>query len=177
MKESMKIKTTTILYKFKDPEGIIYEKARAGRPLEDLEKQFWEYLEGRKKVLGNVFLDEGVNYLWTLVCTGSGTFFDAQHACLGVGDGTTPEDPSQTGLRGANKYYKSMDSGFPTYGSGRVATFRATFGGNEANFAWNEWTVANGCSDDAINLNRKQEALGTKASGSTWILTVQLKIA
>ncbi|MHC1628477.1 MAG: hypothetical protein ACXQTI_06595, partial [Candidatus Nezhaarchaeales archaeon] len=85
-------------------------------------------------------------------------------------------DYSQTGLTGTNKYYKGMDTGYPVFGSARKATFRSTFGGTEANFTWNEWTVANGPDDTSINLNRKVESLGTKSEGSTWILTVELSI-
>jgi len=172
----MKIVTETMLLKFRDPDGWIYSVSRAGAKLEELEQEFRRYLEEKRRVLGNVFLDEGVNYIWTALCGGSFTPFDSANAHIGVGDGTDPEDPSQTGLTGTNKYYKGMDTGYPTYGSNRLATFRSTFGPDEANFAWNEWTVANGPGDEYINLNRKVESLGTKTQGSTWILTVQLKI-
>ena len=62
------------------------------------------------------------------------------------------------------------------FGNFISGTFRSTFGDTEANFAWNEWTVANGSDDSATNLNRKVESLGTKSSGSTWIITVELSI-
>ena len=175
-KEAMRILTETILLKFRDHDNWIYQVSRSGAKLQELEHEFKRYLEEKRRVLGNVFLDEGVNYIWTALCGGSFTPFDAANAHIGVGDGTESEDPSQTGLTGTNKYYKSMDTGYPTYGSDRLATFRATFGADEANFAWNEWTVANGPGDEYINLNRKQESLGTKTQGSTWILTVQLRI-
>jgi hypothetical protein len=55
--------------------------------------------------------------------------------------------------------------------------FRSTFGTAEANFTWAEWTVANGNSDTAVNLNRKVESLGTKTSGATWVLQVELSIS
>jgi len=90
--------------------------------------------------------------------------------------GRQRRDPSQTGLQGTNKYYKIVDSGYPQI-SGTQIIFRATFGPNEANFSWNEWTVANGSSDAAVNLNRKVENLGTKSSGSTWVLQVTLSIS
>jgi len=54
--------------------------------------------------------------------------------------------------------------------------FRATFGPNEANFDWREWTVANGDSDAAVNLNRKVQDMGRKIPGTTWAMEVQLKI-
>lgn len=175
-REFVKGTSTTHIYKFKDPTGEIYRLSKMGKPIEEILSKFKDNLIEVKVVKGNLFLAEGINYIWTALCGGSFTPFDSTHACIGVGDGTTPENYSQTGLQGTNKYYKSMDTGYPTYGTDRKATFRATFGANEANFAWNEWTVANGCSDDAINLNRKVESLGTKSPGSTWILTVELSI-
>lgn len=174
--DGAKLKTITTLYKFNDPTGEIAKASRHGTSLEQIEKEFKDQLIEKKVVKGNLFLAEGINYIWTAMCGGAFTPFDNTHAYLGVGDGTASESYDQTGLQGTNKYYKGMDTGYPTYGSARKATFRATFGGDEANFAWNEWTVANGNSDAAINLNRKVESLGTKSSGSTWILTVELII-
>jgi hypothetical protein len=166
----------TRVYKFIDPTGEIYRASRLGKSIGEILRQFADRLLEMKEVKGNLFLAEGINYIWTALCGGSFTPFNSANAHIGVGDGTTAEDYAQTGLQGVNKYYKGMDTGYPTYGSDRKATFRATFGGTEANFAWNEWTVANGNSDNAINLNRKVESLGTKSEGSTWILTVELII-
>ena len=125
---------------------------------------------------GNVLLNEGINLLWTLACGGSGTPWNAANAYIGVGDGTTAENAAQTGLQGTSKAYKVMDSGYPTYGTDQKAQWQSTFAGTEANFSWREITVANGSSDAAVNLNRKVQDLGTKASGTTWIaqLTITL---
>jgi len=174
--EQAKLHTVTEVYKFNDPKGEVYEAGRSGEKIKKLEKEFYDYLYEKKKIVGNLFLDEGINYIWTALCGGAFTPFDSANAHIGVGDGTTPEDYTQTGLTGVNKFYKPMDTGYPTYGTDRKATFRSTFGGTEANFTWNEWTVANGSDDTAINLNRKVESLGTKSSGSTWIMTVELSI-
>ena len=54
-----------------------------------------------------------------------------------------------------------MDSTYPQR-TNQTAIWRATFGSADANFAWNEFTVANGNSDSAVNLNRKVENKGTK---------------
>jgi hypothetical protein len=127
-------------------------------------------------VPGNILLNEGINLLWTLACGGSGTPWNAANAYIGVGDGTTAESADQTGLQGTNRQYKAMDAGYPTYGSNQQAKWQSTFGSADANFTWNEITVANGSSDTATNLNRKVQSLGTKASGTTWIaqLTITL---
>ena len=60
---------------------------------------------------------------------------------------------------------------------GQTVTFRSIWASAEGNFDWNEWTVANGSSDSATNLNRKVAALGTKASGSEWTLTVAITVS
>jgi len=125
---------------------------------------------------GNILLNEGINLVWTLVCGGSGTPFNNANAYIGVGDSSTAESATQTGLLGTNVAYKGMDSGYPQYGSNQQAKWQSTFGGDEANFTWNEITVANGSSNAATNLNRKVQSLGTKASGTTWVaqLTITL---
>lgn len=142
------------------------EAFKAGEVLEEL------------KIDGNMLLNEGINELWTLVAGGGGTAFSNANAYLGVGDSSTAESASQTGLQAAtNKLYKAMDVSYPTYGTSQKITFRATFGGTDANFAWNEFTVANGSSDTGKNLNRKVSAQGTKTSGQTWQLTLEITLS
>lgn len=127
---------------------------------------------------GNVLLNEGINTLWTLLCSSSGTKFDNTNAYLGVGDSSAAEDPTQTGLQAStNKQYIGMDVSFPTYGTSQKATWEATFTSAYANYAWNEFTVANGNSDAAMNLNRKVSSQGTKASGQSWQLSFAISLS
>jgi len=129
-------------------------------------------------IKGNILLNEGINTIWTLVAGGSATPFNSSNSYLGVGDSTTSESPTQTGLQATtNKLYKAVDSGYPIYGTNQKITFRATFNGSEANFAWNEFTVANGNSDSAVNLNRKVSSQGTKVSGQIWELTLEIELS
>jgi len=126
-------------------------------------------------IKGNLLLNEGINTIWTLVAGGSATPFNSSNSYLGVVDSSTAESATQTGLQATtNKLYKAVDSGYPTYGTNQKITFRATFNGSEANFAWNEFTVANGNSDSAVNLNRKVSSQGTKVSGQIWELTLEI---
>ena len=138
-------------------------------------------LLSESKIDGNVLLNEGINELWTLVCSSSGTKFDNSNAYLGVGDDDTAEAATQTGLNPSggsslNQLYKAMDGGYPTYGTAQKATWRATFGAAEANFAWKEFTVANGSSGASVNLNRKVSDQGTKTSGQVWELTLEITL-
>ena len=171
-RDSGRLKTVTRIFIFDDPDGSIAKQLQNGASIE----RFIDKLKEVKTVEGNVFLNEGITFIWQAVTGVTGlTYFDGSHAYIGVGDGTTPEDPTQTGLQGTNKYYKLVDSGYPQV-SGNIVKFRATFGPDEGNFSWREWSVANGNSDAAVNLNRKVQDLGTKASGTTWTIEVQLQI-
>jgi len=127
------------------------------------------------KSTGNCLLNTGINAIWAAVCGGTFTAFNSTYATIGVGDSSTAAAATQTDLQAStNKAYMTMDSGYPTYGTSQLATFKASFGTGEANFAWNEWVVKN--SSSAVCLNRKAESLGTKASG-TWTLTVTITLA
>ncbi|GAH96133.1 unnamed protein product, partial [marine sediment metagenome] len=106
--------------------------------------------------------------------SGASHIFDNAAAQIGVGDSTTAADATQTDLQAAtNKTYKGMESGYPTSTS-QKATFKASFGSSEANYAWEEWVVKQ--STSAICLNRKVESLGTKSTG-TWTLEVEISLS
>jgi len=141
-----------------------------------------EYKEGKSYetvvIDGNILLNEGINEFWTLACGSSGTKFDATNAYIGVGDSNTAEDATQTGLQAVtNKLYKAMDAGFPTYGTSQKSTWQATFLSAEANFSWQEFTVANGNSDSATNLNRKVSNQSTKVAGQIWVCNLAITLS
>jgi hypothetical protein len=132
----------------------------------------YEVIEGE----GNCLLNSGINEMWDLITgevSGSGHIFDNTTAQIGVGDSSTAADPSQTDLQGTNKTYQGMENGYPT-STNQKATFKASFGESEANYAWNEWVVKQATS--AKCLNRKVENLGTKSSG-TWTLEVSITLS
>ena len=181
MKDHVKMKSEWIISKFRDPTGKIAEKLRAGASIESIVKEHPDAFLGTEVVKGNVALREGL-YLLTGIISGLDTTsakWDAANARLGVGDSTATEDASQTGLQGTNKAFKGMDSGYPQRAASESAAeqyveWRSTFGGDEANFAWNEFTVVNAANDTGKNLNRKVVSKGTKASGETWTLSLKI---
>ena len=119
---------------------------------------------------GNLLLNEGITALQNLLIGAAETAFNNANSYLGVGDSSTAASAGQTGLQAStNKLYKAMETSYPTISS-QTTTWRSVFGSSEANFAWNEFTVASGNSDAADNLNRKVSAEGTKASGQVWTL-------
>ena len=122
---------------------------------------------------GNILLNEGITRLQNLLIGGGGTVYDNTNARLGVGDDATAAAAGQTDLQAAvNKLYKGMEATYPLI-SGQVTTWRSVFASAEANYAWNEFTVDNGLAA-SDNLNRKVSTQGTKASGQTWTLDLQI---
>lgn len=127
---------------------------------------------------GNLLLNEGIAVVLDLACgLATPDAFSEANAYLGVGDSSTAEGAAQTALQAAsNKLYKAMETGYPQR-SGQTVTWRSVFGSSDANFDWNEFTVANGSTDAAVNLNRKVSAQGTKASGQTWTLDLSITLS
>jgi len=175
MKAKLVPKITWKILKFDDPTGEIERISKSGLMTpEKLAEIYKDKLQGKEQFEGNVILDEGANALWTLVCGGTATHFGSANAYIGVGDGTTAESNTHTGLQGVNIQYVAVDS--VSFGSDRKATWQATFGGTLANFAWEEITVANGADNTATNLNRKVQSMGTKSAGATWIAILEITI-
>lgn len=130
-------------------------------------------LKGESVFHQNVLLNEGITALLNLLTGETETAFNNANAYLGVGESTTAAAASQTGLQGVSVTYKAMEASYPSI-SGQTVTFRSVFGSDDANNAWQEFSVANGNSDSADNLNRKVSDQGTKASGQTWTLDLAI---
>lgn len=107
------------------------------------------------------------------------TPYDITNALIGIGDGggtvPAPQATDYELVGNPNDWYMGMDPTFPQV-SGGVMTWQGTVGPNTANFAWNEWGLFNGRgkSNHGIMFNHKGVALGTKASGSTWVFQAQI---
>lgn len=128
-------------------------------------------------VHGNELTNAGINLVMSAICVTGQTLFSAANAYLCVGDSTTAFAASQTDLQAAtNKVRVAMTGGFPTYGTSQKATWKASFGSAVANWAWQEFAVANASTGGTI-LNRKVSVQGTKASGQTWDLTLEITLA
>jgi hypothetical protein len=123
----------------------------------------------------NLFLTAGINELWKLVTGQSANTFTNAQAQIGVGDSAAAAAAGQTDLQAAtNKTYKAMDATFPSVPAAGAVQFRATFGSADANYVWAEFVVKHGTS--LISLDRGVSAMGTKAVGTTWQITVTLSI-
>lgn len=137
-----------------------------------------DYIDGAPydvcEFFGNVLLNEGITALLNLLSGAAETAFNNANSYLGVGDSATAAAATQTGLLAAsNKLYKAMEATYPQIAD-QTITWRSVYGSAEANWDWNEFTVASGNSDAADNLNRLVSAQGTKASGQTWTLDLEI---
>lgn len=122
----------------------------------------------------NLLLNEGIAEHMDLLAGLGGYAFSNALAYLGVGDSSAAAAATQTGLQAVtNKLYKAMSAGFPQR-TGQTLTWQAVFGADEANFDWNEFSLANGNSDSAKNLNRKVSPEGVKPSGRVWTLELAI---
>lgn len=124
----------------------------------------------------NLLLDNGVTTLWKLFANiDSQIPFSSANAVMKVGDNTTAESASQTDiLATVNKASKKVEAGFPTV-TGRTITYQTTFEENEANFAWQEFAIANGTGGNNVSINRKVEYKGTK-NGGIWTLRATITL-
>jgi hypothetical protein len=150
------------------PEQI--DAGLAGKPYESITR------------CGNLLVYGGASSLFHRLTGGTTvTAFDNSNAHIGVGDSSTAAAASQTDLQAStNKLRKAMDATYPTHTDGTIqsaasATFRSTFGTSDANFTWNEWAIFNASSSGRM-LNRKVENLGTKSSGTTWVMTITVTL-
>lgn len=131
---------------------------------------------------GNLLMYGGASALWHRLIGGTAVVaYSEANAHIGVGDGSAATAATQTDLQGATKFRKPMAAGYPSHADGTTAgaqqlVFRSVFGPTEANFTWAEWAIFNASAAGRM-LNRKVEALGTKAAGATWTYTVTLSLA
>jgi hypothetical protein len=174
MNEKISWKTHWRISKFRDPDNMIAAMLQQGAKIEDVIQQFPEAFLGEEHFEGNIALNEGLQAIIDLICgLATVTKWDNANARLGVGDSNAAEDASQTGLQGTNKTFKGMDTGYPTR-TNQTVEWRATFGATDANYHWYEFTVVNAADDTGKNLNRKVADKGTKSSGETWTLSLQI---
>lgn len=130
-----------------------------------------------KSEFQNAVLTEGKAAVANLLIGAAETAFNNANAYIGVGDDTTAFSAAHTGLQAStNKAYVGMESGYPQYSAGAI-TFQAVFDGDTANFSWQEFTVASGNSDAAVNLNRAVSDQGTKVSGQIYTINLILTIS
>ncbi|MGA8856191.1 MAG: hypothetical protein WB643_03385 [Candidatus Bathyarchaeia archaeon] len=164
--------------KFLDPGDRISSLSQRGVSIDRLNRMFARQYLGRSRFKGNLLLNSGINVAWGLICGAGGTAFDNTHAFIQVGDSSaSPSDATKTGIQAAsNKLSKGMNATYPLAAAAQAEVWQSTFATSEANYAWNEIAVSN-ANDYTHALNRLVAAMGTKASGATWIVTLTITLS
>ncbi len=164
------------LDKFHDPTGEIARVLQAGLPMAEALQRYKDAFLGTEEWMQNLALNVGLQNLIDIICgIGTTTLYNNANARLGVGSDATAAAATQTDLLDASPTWKAMDATYPQR-SNQTAEWRATFGSAEANKAWEEYAVDNGSSAHKL-LNRKVESKGTKSSGETWTLSLQVSFS
>lgn len=145
----------------------------------------------------NGLLNAGITALWNIFFgntsaansgaspAGANAVPTNAQARLGIGDSSTAFAATQTDLQAAtNKFYQGMDATFPSV-SAQTLSLKATVTGTNADFAWNEF-VSDACNGSnststtrsgGATFNRAVSAQGTKASGQSWALTLNITLS
>lgn len=154
------------------------EDFKANIPSMVLDGKTGEHLPARSEIEGNLLLNEGIAELLDLLCSlGAPVAFSNANAYIGVGDSAAVEAATQTDLQAAtNKLYRAMAATYPQRAA-QTVTWRAVFVGADANYAWQEFSISNTSAGTGKNLNRKVSNQGTKTSGQTWTLDLQITIS
>lgn len=143
---------------------------------EDDSKDLFNGMPQETKWDGNLLCTNGLNNLFKLLATTSGTQYNNATAYLGVGTSSTAAVISDTAL-GAGAVYQAMDTSYPaisgTYNN--TCTWRGTYASGSANQAWNEFGIFTS-NAGANMLNHVISAQGTKVSGQTWQLDVAITL-
>lgn len=147
------------------------DKFLESRALGEPERNCYKY----SAIHGNLLLNTGAAVIWEALTAGTHGLYDNSNARIGVGTSSTAEADTQTALQGTTAF-QGMDVGFPNItGTGNdTVEFQSVFGTSDGNQAWNEFGVDNG-SGEAVLLNRKVSAQGTKAMGQTWTVKISIQ--
>lgn len=178
----------------RDKERLAALYKKICRPLAISEHCCWEvkwrvekWLDTAKKLAGcapdeviceaqNIVLDGGAEEMLKLITGSEGaTAYDKTNAYIAVGDDSTAEEATQTGIKAtSNKATAKMDGGYPQV-DGRQMIFRASFDDDSANFDWHEICIYNAAEYGGKAMNRKVADLGTKKTG-TWAVQVTVSL-
>lgn len=178
IKDRINWKPKFVIRRFENDAAYRKWAADPTQPIREITDAKGRLLPGVSEFDGNVLLNEGIAEMWDLICgIGTPTNYGNSNAYIGVGDSATGESATQTGLQAVtNKLWKAMETSYPSR-SNQTVTWRSVFGSTDANYDWNEFTVVNGLDDTGDNMNRKVSAQGTKASGQTWTVDVQITLS
>jgi len=131
---------------------------------------------GHEEFLGNCLANVGIEEWFKLIATTGATQYDNGNAFLIVGTGSgaaTASDVVGTFTAGVTK---AMEATYPQVAAAgsHKCTWKASYGSADANQAWGEFGLLNAA--DGLLANRKVSAQGTKTSGQTWELSLEITL-
>lgn len=146
--------------------------------------------DGTAEADGNLLVTVGLAQITKLLIGAAATALTNAQCIVGVGTSTTAAAVGDTALgsNGTTAWYQGADATYPQQSNG-VITVQSTVASANGNFAWNEWCLAAGTgaitpgatlatvATSPTMWNHKVQALGTKASGGSWVLTATITIA
>jgi general stress protein CsbA len=179
--DSIKWNPELLIAKF-DPDQVAWGLAHTGHEPTGPELEALGMVPELLRVKGNLLTTAGLTRVVSLINAGGTQALISTSGRIGVGDSSTAAAVGQTDLQAAtNKYWMTLTS---CTVSGAVLTAVASFASGVANYAWAEWgidigapTVIAGTTVNACLLNRKVDAMGTKASGSVWTATATITLS
>jgi len=124
----------------------------------------------------NLLVNEGINELWTLICSATGIRYDNGNAFLIVGTGAGAANANDNQATFTAGVTKAMEAGYPTYGTNEKAIWRALYGAGDANQVWQEFGVLNAAAGEQL-LNRLVSNQETKTAGQVWQLTFDITLS
>ncbi len=151
--------------------------SKAGMPGNSLREMFPTRFLGQEVHEGNILVNVGIQAIWRIIggiTTVPGIYSNAL-AKVRTGTGSNAAAATDTQATFTAPVDKAMDATYPLL-SGQQIQFKGTYGSADANQAWNEFGVINSDGTPVL-LNRYVTSKGTKASGETWTLEVDITIS
>jgi hypothetical protein len=163
--------------KFKDEDGQVEKASKEGLDSISLRESFPEKFIAEEVHEGNVLTNVGITGMWKLAASISGPpgAWSNANAKVRTGTGSGTASASDTGATFTAPVDKAMDSTYPQL-SGQQCQWKGTYGSGDANQAWNEFGVINSDGTPVL-LNRFVSAKGTKNSGETWTLEIDITLS
>lgn len=139
--------------------------------------------DGFTEVDGNLLTTAGITRMLGLLIGNGTQAMNNTHARIGVGNGSTAATAADSDLAASagstNRWFNMADASNPSVAT-NVLTCVSTFASADGNFVWAEWGMdfgtASGNTVTAPLLNRKVQAMGTKASGAVWTATATVTV-
>lgn len=128
-------------------------------------------------IQGNCLCNEGIEEWFKLIGTTGAVKYDNANAYLIVGTGSggaTASDNQGTFTAGVTK---GMEASYPVVAAAasHKTTWKSSYGSADANQVWAEFGLLNHATTGKL-ANRKVSAQGTKTSGQTWEISLEITL-